>query len=157
MYAQRRSLRRPGDRLRRDIRTIVMMFQAQRRLARRAARTRRVHQFGTAISVVHDQRAEPLVHVPIELDPAIRRVEDAEQAEFVMVGQSVWPTRLVGFDDRDESPFFRPALTTVRLDFTEAGRRAVESVLRTLRGAAPMTIPLIQPELKVRESTGPPR
>jgi DNA-binding LacI/PurR family transcriptional regulator len=64
---------------------------------------------------------------------------------------------IVGFDDRDESPFFQPALTTVRLDFTEVGRRAVESVLRTLRGEAPETIPLIQPELKVRASTGPPR
>jgi DNA-binding LacI/PurR family transcriptional regulator len=63
---------------------------------------------------------------------------------------------IVGFDDRDESPFFRPALTTVRLDFIEVGRRAVESVLRTLRGEAPETIPLIQPELKVRDSTGAP-
>jgi DNA-binding LacI/PurR family transcriptional regulator len=62
---------------------------------------------------------------------------------------------IVGFDDRDESPFFQPALTTVRLDFTEVGRRAVESVLRTLRGESPETIALIQPELKVRESTGP--
>ena len=64
---------------------------------------------------------------------------------------------VVGFDDRDESPFFQPALTTVRLDFTEVGRRAVKSVLRTLRGEAPETIPIIQPELKVRESTAPPR
>jgi DNA-binding LacI/PurR family transcriptional regulator len=64
---------------------------------------------------------------------------------------------IVGFDDRDESPFFQPTLTTVRLDFTEVGRRAVESVLRTLRGEAPETIPLIEPELKVRDSTGPPR
>ncbi|MFF1876255.1 LacI family DNA-binding transcriptional regulator [Leifsonia sp. NPDC058230] len=64
---------------------------------------------------------------------------------------------IVGFDDRDESPFFQPALTTVRLDFTEVGRRAVASVLRTLRGESPQTIPLIEPELKVRESTAPPR
>ncbi|WP_441800464.1 LacI family DNA-binding transcriptional regulator [Leifsonia sp. RAF41] len=62
---------------------------------------------------------------------------------------------VVGFDDRDESAFFRPALTTVRLDFTEVGRRAVESVLRALRGEMADTIPLIQPELKVRDSTGP--
>lgn len=64
---------------------------------------------------------------------------------------------VVGFDDRDESPYFLPALTTVRLDFTEVGRRAVESVLRSLRGEAPETIPLIQPELKVRDSTAPRR
>ena len=64
---------------------------------------------------------------------------------------------VVGFDDRDESPFFQPALTTVRLDFTEVGRRAVKSVLRTLRGEAPETIPIIQPELKVRDSTAAPR
>ncbi|WP_431279367.1 LacI family DNA-binding transcriptional regulator [Leifsonia poae] len=64
---------------------------------------------------------------------------------------------VVGFDDRDESAYFRPALTTVRLDFTEVGRRAVESVLRTLRGEPAEIIPLIHPELKVRESTGPVR
>ena len=62
---------------------------------------------------------------------------------------------VVGFDDRDESAFFQPALTTVRLDFTEVGRRAVDSVLRALRGESADTIPLIQPELKVRDSTGP--
>ncbi|NUU07858.1 LacI family DNA-binding transcriptional regulator [Leifsonia sp. C5G2] len=64
---------------------------------------------------------------------------------------------VVGFDDRDESAFFQPALTTVRLDFTEVGRLAVESVLRALRGEASATIPLIQPELKVRDSTSRPR
>jgi DNA-binding LacI/PurR family transcriptional regulator len=64
---------------------------------------------------------------------------------------------VVGFDDRDESAFFQPALTTVRLDFTEVGRRAVESVLRALRGETLAPIPLIQPALKVRESTSPPR
>lgn len=62
---------------------------------------------------------------------------------------------VVGFDDRDESAYFQPALTTVWLDFTEVGRRAVESVLGALRGETPSTIPLIQPELKVRDSTGP--
>lgn len=64
---------------------------------------------------------------------------------------------VVGFDDRDESAFFQPALTTVRLDFTEVGRLAVESVLRALRGETLATIPLIRPELKVRDSTSPPR
>lgn len=62
---------------------------------------------------------------------------------------------VVGFDDRDESAYFQPALTTVRLDFTEVGRRAVDSVLDALRGRALATIPLMQPELRVRESTGP--
>lgn len=62
---------------------------------------------------------------------------------------------VVGFDDRDESAYFQPALTTVRLDFTEVGRRAVDSVLGALRGRALSTIPLIQPELRVRDSTGP--
>lgn len=62
---------------------------------------------------------------------------------------------VVGFDDRDESAYFQPALTTVRLDFTEVGRRAVDSVLGALHGRALSTIPLIQPELRVRDSTGP--
>jgi len=64
---------------------------------------------------------------------------------------------VVGFDDRDESAYFQPALTTVRLDFTEVGRRAVDSVLRALRGEPSDTIPLIQPELRVRDSTSRPR
>lgn len=62
---------------------------------------------------------------------------------------------VVGFDDRDESAYFHPSLTTVRLDFTEVGRRAVASVLGALRGGGIAPIPLIQPELRVRDSTGP--
>ncbi len=64
---------------------------------------------------------------------------------------------VVGFDDRDEVPYFRPALTTVRLDFTEVGWLAVESVLRALGGEPAQPIPIIQPELKVRDSSRPPR
>jgi DNA-binding LacI/PurR family transcriptional regulator len=64
---------------------------------------------------------------------------------------------VVGFDDREEVPYFRPALTSVRLDFTEVGRLAVEKLLLAIAGETPQPIPILQPELKVRSSSAPPR
>jgi LacI family transcriptional regulator len=63
---------------------------------------------------------------------------------------------VVGFDDVAEARFFRPALTTVVLDFEEIGRVAVESILSLMRGKEPEAIPLIEPALVVRDSTAPP-
>ena len=63
---------------------------------------------------------------------------------------------VVGFDDMSESRFFHPSLTTVRLDFNEVGRLAVERVLRLMGGEPAELIPVIQPELMVRGSTAPP-
>jgi len=64
---------------------------------------------------------------------------------------------VVGFDDTSEAPYFQPSLTTVRLDFNEVGRLAVERVLRLMGGEPAELIPVIQPELIVRGSTAPPR
>ena len=64
---------------------------------------------------------------------------------------------VVGFDDIPQAEFVTPALTTVRLDFTDLGR-ACFALLRPfldpqrgpeIRGRG------LQPELIVRESTGP--
>ena len=41
---------------------------------------------------------------------------------------------VVGFDDVPEAPYFSPALTTVRQDFAELGRRGVQLVLARLAG-----------------------
>lgn len=59
---------------------------------------------------------------------------------------------LIGFDDIPEAAFLVPALTTVRQDFPEIGRRAVAALLAELRGE-PAAHPPLTPELVVREST----
>ncbi|WP_241973462.1 LacI family DNA-binding transcriptional regulator [Cryobacterium sp. TMT2-15-1] len=64
---------------------------------------------------------------------------------------------VVGFDDMSEARYFQPSLTTVRLDFNEVGRLAVERVLRLMGGEPAELIPVIQPELIVRGSTAPRR
>lgn len=64
---------------------------------------------------------------------------------------------VVGFDDVKESPFFRPALTTVTLDFEAIGHIAVSSILAIIKGDADSDIPLIEPALVVRDTTAPPR
>jgi DNA-binding LacI/PurR family transcriptional regulator len=64
---------------------------------------------------------------------------------------------LVGFDDIPEAEYFGPALTTVRQDFDELGRRALLSMVRLIssaqRGLPPATpIASIDPSLVVRAS-----
>jgi DNA-binding LacI/PurR family transcriptional regulator len=63
---------------------------------------------------------------------------------------------VVGFDDVPEAAFFQPPLTTVRLDFTEVGRRCVERLLEMIRGVEPSPAPPVPPQLVVRSSTAVP-
>lgn len=65
---------------------------------------------------------------------------------------------VVGFDDMDESRAFWPPLTTVRQNFREVGRVAMERLLSQIGNpdAASRTT-LIPTELIVRESSGAPR
>ena len=62
---------------------------------------------------------------------------------------------VVGFDDIPQAAFLTPALTTVRLDFTELGRASF-ALLREQMGAVPVDRPRPGPELVIRESSGPP-
>ena len=63
---------------------------------------------------------------------------------------------VVGFDDIPEARFFRPSLTTVRLDFERQGRIAINRVLTTITGVNPdPQLQAVAPELFVRESSGP--
>lgn len=64
---------------------------------------------------------------------------------------------VIGFDDAPSSAFLHPALTTVRLDFEGLGRAAFAR-LRTLLDPAhaPAAGGWAEPELVVRESSGPP-
>ncbi|HWT32343.1 MAG TPA: substrate-binding domain-containing protein, partial [Microbacterium sp.] len=59
---------------------------------------------------------------------------------------------LVGFDDTPDAAFYRPALTTLRLDLAGEARRCVAEVL----GLDPTASPG-QPQLVVRSSTAAPR
>jgi DNA-binding LacI/PurR family transcriptional regulator len=69
------------------------------------------------------------------------------------------PGRLsvVGFDDIPEAAHFWPPLTTVLQDFTDLGRRSVESLVLEIEGGEEATAVTLQPELIVRSSTAPPR
>ncbi len=60
---------------------------------------------------------------------------------------------VVGFDDVPEARFFRPALTTVRQDFEQIGRVAVESLIRQIEGGAATPVAALIPKLIVRDST----
>lgn len=65
---------------------------------------------------------------------------------------------VVGFDDIPESAFFIPPLTTVRQDFGAVGRRIIALLLEQLEhgGLAHTKRVVIEPDLVLRESTGPP-
>jgi LacI family transcriptional regulator len=62
---------------------------------------------------------------------------------------------LVGFDDRPQSAFTTPALTTVRQPEIEMGTVAVAALLDELRGGTP-SLPKFGTQLIVRESTARP-
>jgi len=62
---------------------------------------------------------------------------------------------VVGFDDVKEAPYFRPALTTVTLDFEAIGHVAVSRILSMIQGDAHGDIPLIEPHLVIRDTTAP--
>jgi LacI family transcriptional regulator len=61
---------------------------------------------------------------------------------------------VVGFDDIPESRFFRPPLTTVRFDFAEQGRIAVDRLLARIDGTTPTVTEIGPPALVVRSSSG---
>jgi DNA-binding LacI/PurR family transcriptional regulator len=68
------------------------------------------------------------------------------------------PISLVGYDDLPELAYFSPALTTVRQDFDEMGRRAVQLLAWALdgRSLARDHLELIEPRLVLRSSTAAP-
>ena len=61
---------------------------------------------------------------------------------------------VVGFDDVPHAQHLRPALTTIRQDFPELGRRAIALLLHEIEGTAPATRPTrVLPCMIVRDST----
>ena len=63
---------------------------------------------------------------------------------------------VVGFDDLPEARYFLPALTTVRQDFGELGRRVMDILGRVLGGEEHPSVDLVPTTLVVRDSTAPP-
>jgi DNA-binding LacI/PurR family transcriptional regulator len=65
---------------------------------------------------------------------------------------------VIGFDDVPESGYFQPPLTTVRQDFGELGRRALDTLVGLIYHRDQARPPdLVPPQFVVRSSTGPPR
>ncbi|MEV0537367.1 LacI family DNA-binding transcriptional regulator [Kitasatospora sp. NPDC050463] len=65
---------------------------------------------------------------------------------------------VIGFDDIPEAAYFAPPLTTVRQDFGELGRRALELLLQELAGVSHTRDDVqISPEMVLRRSAGPAR
>ena len=62
----------------------------------------------------------------------------------------------MSFDDAPEAPYYRPALTTVRLDFAAAGRAALRRLLQVLDEDPTGALEPPAPSLVLRESSGPP-
>ncbi|MBC7517805.1 MAG: LacI family DNA-binding transcriptional regulator [Microbacteriaceae bacterium] len=93
----------------------------------------------TALFVANDQMALGISHA------------------FLNVGLSLpRDVSIVGFDDIPEASYFWPALTTVRQDFAELGRRSIALLLDELQGKSDLDHERILPELMVRASTAAP-
>ncbi|NUU07862.1 LacI family DNA-binding transcriptional regulator [Leifsonia sp. C5G2] len=93
----------------------------------------------TAVFVANDQMA--LGVIKALTDAGLRVPEDVS---------------VVGFDDVPESQYYCPALTTIRLDFEEVGRLAVDRILHLMRGGQAGPLPRVSPTLVVRQSAAPP-
>ena len=60
---------------------------------------------------------------------------------------------VIGFDDVPESPYYEPPLTTMRPDFAELGRLAMEMILGRIQSGKAVKTNALVPQLVVREST----
>lgn len=60
---------------------------------------------------------------------------------------------IIGFDDVPEAAYYEPALTTMRPDFAELGRVAMEMILGRLESGKAIKGDSLVPEIVVREST----
>jgi LacI family transcriptional regulator len=62
---------------------------------------------------------------------------------------------VTGVDDIPEAAFFRPPLTTLRIDFEAQGKAAVDQLLERIGHSAPAASAAPTPLLVTRQSTGP--
>jgi DNA-binding LacI/PurR family transcriptional regulator len=64
---------------------------------------------------------------------------------------------VVGFDDLEEAHSFWPPLTTIRQDFGEVGRQAIQKLLSKVDGEQENSKIIVPTRLIVRDSTAAPR
>lgn len=64
---------------------------------------------------------------------------------------------LMGFDDIPLAPYMNPPLTSMRQDFAELGRRAIELLANTIEGQRARPRDVLVPTLVERSSTASPR
>jgi LacI family transcriptional regulator len=64
---------------------------------------------------------------------------------------------VLGFDDIQSASFHVPSLTTIRQPLSTMGRIGAEALLQRLAGEPLPSSIQVEPELIVRESTGPAR
>jgi DNA-binding LacI/PurR family transcriptional regulator len=63
---------------------------------------------------------------------------------------------IIGFDDVPEAAYYEPPLTTMRPDFAELGRVAMEMMLGRINRETTLAADTLVPELIIRESTATP-
>ncbi|MBW8764599.1 MAG: LacI family DNA-binding transcriptional regulator [Microbacterium sp.] len=150
----------------RDIQHLAGPIEFLEAAARRSAYERALVSAGTPVPeiLVGDWTAESGYRAASLLDPSATAVFSANDQMalglvhgLVALGRQVpRDVSVVGFDDVPEARFYLPALTTVRQDFGQIGRVAVESLIRQIEGEAAEHIPPLEARLVVRESTAPP-
>jgi LacI family transcriptional regulator len=62
---------------------------------------------------------------------------------------------VMGFDDIESASFLNPRLTTIRQPLREMGQTAARVLLEQIAGAEPVPQIVVEPELVIRDSTGP--
>jgi LacI family transcriptional regulator len=90
----------------------------------------------TAVFVANDQMALGVLHA-------------LHQAGIAVPEQ----VSVVGFDDMPEAEFFLPALTTVRQEFNELGRRGLSAMVEMIDGTKVISEIRVSPTLVVRDSS----
>lgn len=100
----------------------------------------RLDPTATAVFCANDQMAFGLIHAL------------ADSGRSVPQDVSV-----VGFDDTSEARHSLPPLTTVRQNFAEVGRLAVDLIVARLAGEDTSHTRQLMPELVVRDTVAPPR
>lgn len=63
---------------------------------------------------------------------------------------------VVGFDDLPEAAFFDPPLSTVTPDYSEVGRRCMQTLLSLMAGGSPPQMPFVEPVFTTRDSCAAP-
>jgi len=137
-------------------------FAADDRLRslRRATQERGMQLVAETVGDWSAQSGHRAVHEGLDLSGVTALVVANDQMALGAL-QALWELGLsvprdisvVGFDGIPEAAFYQPALTTIALDFDQAGRAAFQHILAEIDPAAARPAPAPGPQLIVRGST----